>query len=96
MEVVIRSAGLHGYVEGDVGKKEEKNSQPNSQFYGTTKEMPEPSLKPKPKKPKLDEDNLLQSDRALNFIASVSIAKLWSFYSLTVLQVQPEKVSKQE
>ena len=32
----------------------------------------EESLKPKPKKPKLDEDNLSQSDRALNFIASVS------------------------
>ena len=47
--------------------------------------MPEPSLKPKPKKPKLDEDNLLQSDRALNFIASVSIA---------LQEVQPDRSSR--
>ena len=55
-------------------KKEKKKGPPQSAkfAYGTTAEMPEPPLKPKPKKPKLDEDNLSQSDRALNFTATVS------------------------
>lgn len=73
MEAAIQSAGMDMPKE-IWAKKEKKIGPPQSArfAYGTTKEMPEPSLKPKSKKPKLDEDNLAQSDRALNFTASVS------------------------
>ena len=84
MEAAIRSAGLDMPKEM-WAKKEKRNAPPESAkfAYGTTKEMPHPSLQPK--KPKLDEDNLSQSDRVLNFTASVSaFSRCYCYYRLFI------------
>ena len=86
MKAAIRSAGLDMPKEM-WAKKEKRNAPPESAkfAYGTTKEMPHPSLQPRPKKHNLDEDNLSQSDRALNFTASVSaFSRCYCYYRLFI------------